>query len=519
VDNLNDKIDNVKIDNVNEIRSMVAKRVKEEEAKYGRQNQEPPKPTSLFVRQCFRCNELGDGILYQALNQDELLHNKSANQWMVWQGHHWTPDIMGVHKARVEKVSEAYLNECIRLDNEIKKSSKDGVDAKGLKALQTGLFNRVKQLRSTVRLSHCTEFAHNKENPMAIRGDEIDQKPWLLACSNCVIELKTGSSRPGRPDDYLLTASPTEFVGYDAPRPLWEKALDQVFLGKQDLIDFFQRIVGMALVGETIEHAIIVLWGAGCNGKSLLVETISSVLGNLVGPIPTEMLLSQGRVRNSAGPTPDLMSLKGLRLAYASEADEGVRFSESRVKWLTGGDRITGRNPHDKHPVSFAPSHTLFLLTNSRPGAPGHDFAFWRRIHLLEFGAQFIEHPSKPNEFKIDKHLGRKLRDEASGILAWIVEGCLLWQKYGLNPPVAVVESTAQYRSDEDLVGQFIEDCCELDLSYEVGATDLYNCFVEWFHEAVGKKEPTQKTFGTWVVRRFERSKGKPRKYFGLRIV
>lgn len=508
-----------KITDINEIRAMTERRRDEIEKRRKDSGDEPPKHSSRFVRDCYQANERGDGILYQHMNRGKVIFNAASGQWMSWAGHHWEPDWRGTASDLVEMVCGAYLEERKIVQNDIKAAEKSGETPKSfLKSLSTGLLTRVKQLRSSGRCGHCLDFARQTDPPMVVRGDELDRQPWLLACPNGVVDLKTGQFRAGQPDDYLSKACSASWEGFSAPRPLWEGVLSQVFLGKQKLVDFFQRAVGMALVGETIEHAVFVLWGAGCNGKSLVMETIAGVLGDLAGPIPVEMLLSQGKVRNSSGPTPDLMALKGLRVAYASEADEGVRFSESRVKWLTGGDRITGRSPHDKFSIAFQPSHTLFLLTNSRPGAPGHDFAFWRRVHLIEFGAQFVENPRQENQCMIDKLLPRKLKAEASGVLAWLVEGCLLWQREGLNPPAEVVEATAQYRTDEDVLGQFIEDRTIIDPQGEVGATDLYNSFVDWFHEAVGKKEPTQKTFGGWMVRRFERSRGKPRKYYGLRL-
>lgn len=509
------------ISDIEKLKAQCEARVIEEERTHNSGNPGPTSEeiSSKFIRQCLSWNELGDGILFEALNRDLLLFNKSADRWMAWAGHHWKFDIMGVAKARVELVCEAYAYELFKVAAEIAEAEKAEQPVKpALRGLAAGLRRRIKQLRSTSRLAHCLEFAHHLEDPLAIAGDEIDQNPYLLACPNGVMDLRTGHFRPGRQDEFLLKATRAKFFGFDAPRAKWEAALEQIFCGKSDVIAFFKRLVGMALVGEVVEQVLIILWGSGCNGKTLVMEIIAFVLGDLAGSIQSEMLLSQGRVRNSAGPSPDLMSLRGLRIAVASETDEDSRVSASRIKLLSGGDRITGRSPHDKFMISFTPSHTLFLLTNSRPGAPGSDFAFWRRVHLIEFAAQFCEKPESPGEYLIDKGLGRALRDEAPGILAWMIDGCLEWQKFGLNPPAAVIEATSRYRSEEDLLGQFLDEYCELGVDFQERAADLYDQFKEWFRANCGSREPSQKVFGGWMVKRFERGKGKPRKYFGVRL-
>ncbi len=509
-----------KITDLDEIRRKVNPRKEEEENRLGGgAPPSPPELTNAEIERFLNANELGDGELYHRRNRDEVLHNKSEARWYVWQGHHYQLDIMDRSKALVENVCCAYgqlLNSVCTAINAAAEAGEKPTHAQ-IK-LRAKLTERIKRLRSTTGVAHCLEFAASKEDPMAISGEEMDCKPFKLPCPNAVVNLKTGRGAPGRRDDYLVRACRSEWLGLDAPRPKWEAALEQIFLGKQDVIRFFKRVLGLALIGEVIEHAIIILWGAGANGKSLIMETISHVLGDLAGTIPTEMLLNQGRVRNSAGPSPDMASLRGRRVIIGHETDEGTRWADGRVKQLTGGDRITYRSPHDKYMQSFVPSHTLFLLTNNRPGAPGNDLALWRRVHLIEFGAQFVAHPKEKNEFPINKDLAKELREEGPGILAWMVEGCLEWQREGLNPPAAVIEATSKYQDEEDLLGQFIDDCCELGEKFEGGATALFNRFCSWFEENVGKKHPSQKTFGAWMVRRFTRSDKKPRVYYGLRL-
>ena len=79
--------------------------------------------------------------------------------------------------------------------------------------------------------------------------------------------------------------------------------------------------------------------------KEHLWRFLNCVLGDLQGPIQAEMLLSQARSRSSGGPSPDIMALRGRRIAWASETDEGRKMDIGKMKWLVGGDYPCGKKP------------------------------------------------------------------------------------------------------------------------------------------------------------------------------
>jgi putative DNA primase/helicase len=308
--------------------------------------------------------------------------------------------------------------------------------------------------------------------------------------------------------------------GIDASSELWEQTLLEIFSGNTALVDFFRRVCGYAMVGEVHQSILVVMTGRGRNGKSLIVEVLSKVLGPLSGAIRSEMLLDQYRIASSSGPTPDIMTLRGLRMAFASETDDGCRISPSRVKWLTGNDTITGRNPHDKYEVQFPPSHTLFLLTNHKPHAPADDFAFWERMVVFPFDLSFVDRPpANENERRADPALGKKLESELPSILAWMVRGCLEWQQVGLDPPTVVKQAVQEYQRDEDSVGDFIEECCITGPDYSVSAAAVYERFDEWWRENVSNRVPKKKRFGQWFGKRFERVKSGAIKYNGVGLL
>lgn len=478
---------------------------------------------SKFVTSCLYSNEIGDGKLYAKLNKGKFIFNKTSNEWFSWTGHHWERDIMNYSIAEVEKVSEQYLNEYSNLSDLIRLAAADGETVKvaEMKKNQENIFKRVSRLRSQRGRANCLICASTSRDPISVYGDEFDLEPMQLACKNGVVDLRTGNIRPGHPDDYIFKACPHEWTDIKEQCPEFEKFLDAIFEGNQDLIAFMQRLFGYSIAGITHENKFVMFYGQGRNGKSVLVETLLHTLGPLASPIQSEMLLDQGRSRSSAGPSPDIIALKGLRMAFASETDEGRHFSSSRVKWLSGGDTLVGRLPHDRYETHFLPSHTLYLLTNNKPHAAAYDFALWERMILIPFKLSFVNRePRADNERPADLYIRDKLKKEASGILAWLVRGFISWQEVGLDPPAIIKDATQEYKREEDILQDFIDDNCFIDPDVVIGASALYDSFNEWFLKNVSKKGLSQKKFGRLMLKAgFDKMKSGTYSYIGIGLI
>jgi putative DNA primase/helicase len=481
----------------------------------GEPENKPPEITSKFIRECIKENELGDGRVFSRIHKDKYVFNASSEEWLFFEGHHWHKDQMYEAAIDVEAVSHCYLDEIFNLWGQIKKNGHSDEKRNRLKAQIQKITNRVKRLRSARGRANCLKFATSNTEKLTITGDILDANPMLFACENGVLDLERGILRDGLAGDYILKASPVPFKGFNEPCPEFDKFRKEVFSENEDLDDYVQRLMGYAMTGMTTEHIFPMLHGQGRNGKGTLIEVISKVLGTYAGPIQAELLLDQGRARSSSGPSPDIMALQGMRVAFASETDQGRKISPSRVKWLTGGDTLVGRNPHDKYPTSFLPTHTLIFLTNHMPHVPSDDFAFWERTRVIPFNLSFVDRePRAGNERPQNKYLSAMLNEELSGILAWILRGCIKWQKYGLIPPAIVKEATAKYRRDEDLVADFIEEALYRDPDIKTGATDLYNAFQIWWENFISKRPPKQKKFGTLFVKHFEKVTSSGRYYY-----
>ena len=435
------------------------------------------------VLQAIKDDEDGDAYLLTELLRNEYVFDHAAARWFRFEGHHWKEDrVLEVLVKIEERLIQVYRYHA-QLQGHLKeKAKREGNEEKEKhhEMLEVRLYSRISSLHTLRRKKIVLQLATFGSNSLGITGDEWDQHPWLLGFPNGIYDLKTRKFRNGTPQDYVRKVCADEWRGEDCPAPVWERTLLQIFNGKKTLLGFFWRLMGMALIGVVLEHIYIILWGKGRNGKGTILETIAHVLGPLAGPIRAETLLDQGRPGSSSAPTSDIMSLRGMRLVWASETDEGRKLNVGKTKYLVGGDTLVGREVYGKHEIKFAPSHTLFLLTNHLPLVPASDYAFWKRIYLLPFELSFVDTPSLPFERPRDPNLPTKLKKEGSGILAWLVRGCLEYQDRGLDAPEEVRFATREYQKRSDILGKFLEECTERNPTAKVQAGQLWDAYGLW---------------------------------------
>jgi putative DNA primase/helicase len=435
-------------------------------------------------------NELGDAELFELLFADKVAYDHVEKRWYLWRGAFWEPDPTGEVFGMVgDWVAARYLD---RATEE---------RANGNAECSNQFIARAKHLLSKRRMKDVLDLGSHLPR-LAIKGTEWDLPAMVLPVTNGIIDLASGGLRESRPSDFVRTFSPVAWQGLSCPSPIWEAALVGIFNGDAELVSFFQRLLGYCITGDTREQVMPILWGEGANGKSTVIETLIAVLGEgFCFTTQADSLMDFGKGGGDA-PRPFLVASRNKRLILASESGEGRRLNSGLVKQLTGDASVTARALFG-NPVTFKQTGKIILVTNHCPRLPdADDYAMWRRVLRVPFLVRFVDSPSGSNEFKRDKDLAAKLKLEAPGILAWLVQGCLEWQRAGLNPPANVLESTEKYRLDEDLTGQFVEERLTVGDGFEVTASALYRDYVQW-SEMNGAVPMSARAFGQRMTRRF----------------
>jgi putative DNA primase/helicase len=293
--------------------------------------------------------------------------------------------------------------------------------------------------------------------------------------------------RPHRREDLLTKVAPVR-PDPAAACPVWEAFLARI-LPDAPVRAFVRRAAGYSLTGLTTERVLFVLFGAGRNGKSTLLETLREVLGDYATVAPAELLL----VKRSEGIPNDLARLKGARFVTAAETDEGRRLAEGVVKQLTGGDTLTARFLHAEF-FDFKPQFKVWLSTNHKPVIRGTDAGIWDRLRLIPFTVRI------PDD-EVDPGLPAKLRAEVAGIFNWLLAGLTEWREQGLDPPEAVLAATDGYRQEMDVLGAFLDDACLEEPQVRATAKALYGAYSAWC-ERTGEQPENQRTFGMRLAER-----------------
>ena len=382
-------------------------------------------------------------------------------KWLVWDGQRWrTEDTL----AATDLIRSVCRQTAVRADN----------PKVAAKLASAGTVGGVERLARADRRHAATT-------------DEWDADPWLLNTPGGVVDLKTGRMRPHERADRMTkitTATPS------GDCPIWRQFIDEVTGGDKELQSYLQRMVGYALTGSTQEHALFFLYGTGANGKSVFVNTLATILGDYATNAPMDTFME---TRTDRHPT-DMAGLRGARFVAAIETEQGKRWAESKLKNLTGGDKLSARFMRQDF-FEFFPQFKLFVAGNHKPAIRNIDEAMKRRLHLIPFTI------TVPPERR-DKNLQQKLLAERDGILAWAVQGCLDWQRHGrLSPPQRVVDATEEYFEAEDALGRWLDERCVREPNAKSLTAELFNDWKQWA-EASGEFVGAQRRFSDLLITR-----------------
>lgn len=429
-------------------------------------------------------SDIGEAGLLAREFGDRIAFTRETD-YLAYDGKHWVED---------EQLAMRQIHQFLDMQLEVAVSKLEaakinlklaGVEEKDIRQGGKKLENAIetpKQMIAFQEYKGCLEFykfvmkyrdyrnlsaiAKTAKHMVRMSVSDLDKNEFLLNTPEGTVNLSEGLKgiKDHDSSDYLTkmtNASPS-----DKGKELWQETLETFFCGDQELIDYVQAIVGMAAIGKVYQEHMIIAYGSGANGKSTFWNTIARVLGNYSGKLSADALTMSVR-RNVS---PEMAELKGKRLIIASEMSEGMRLNTAMVKQLCSTDEILAEKKY-KAPFHFVPSHTLVLYTNHLPKVGANDDGIWRRLIVIPFNAKITGRSDV-------KNFSDYLYDEASpSILSWIIDGAekAIKANFKLTLPQVVSQSVSAYREANDWMGQFLNDCCDLDNSYTEKSGELYS--------------------------------------------
>lgn len=353
--------------------------------------------------------------------------------WLVWTGKVWQRE-----SEHSEGIKEIVANANKLLYADLEAVRRERPPSKEQLAFVARMCN-MSGIRATIEKLQATRT-------LRLAIDEIDAHPNLLTVENGIIDLRTGDLLPHDPMLFLTRIIPYDY-DVNARADRWERFMVEVMPNHPELVAFLQRVVGYAITGEISEHAMVIHYGRGRNGKSVFLDAIRNVFGEISSVVDwSSFAKRQGGGGNARE---DIARLRGTRIVTVNEGDAQTRLDEAQIKRMVSGDTLTARRLYQSE-VEFKPQFLLQMATNAKPDFRGADEGLWARVKLIPWERFFEEHER-------DHTLTTTLKDEAQGILTWAVRGAIDWYERGLREPECVREATQEYRDSADVLGGFLD--------------------------------------------------------------
>jgi putative DNA primase/helicase len=371
---------------------------------------------------------------------------------------------------------------------------------------EKGEAKELREVRKTSFAAGVERYARS-DPTFAVTSAAWDVDRYLLGTPKGTVDLKTGLLRRSLPDEGITKITAVA-PSATADCPIWLDFIGQATNGDVGKALFLQQWAGYCLTGDVSEHALVFCHGDGGNGKGVLLNTAVGIMADYAVVAPADTFTASNHDRH---PT-ELAMLRGARLVAASETEQGRAWAENRIKQLTGGDPITARFMRGDF-FTFDPEFKLMIIGNHQPALANVDNSTRRRFNIVPF----LHKPSAP-----DLRLTERLRTEWPAILRWMIDGCLDWQRNRLTRPLSVLDATAAYFEDQDLFGQWLSCCCEVQLGNDRLTEITAKLFASWkaFATQAGEKSGSRKGFSMEMKKRgFQPGRSGAARFFrGVRL-
>ena len=416
--------------------------------------------------------DLGNAERLKDLYGGVIRYNYERKLWLIWTGKYWRWDDGNEVMRLAQKTARSIYSEITDRDDE---------DATKAKAKWAAMSEGNQRL--------CAMIAQT-EPLVSIKLNQLDCDEWLLNCNNGTINLKTGKLQKHNPEDLITRVIDTEF-NPDAVSDEWLKFLNRIFDNKTDLIAYIQRALGYSITGNQGEQAIFFCNGSGWNGKSTLLGVIRKILQEYSAEVePSAFMVDKNR---GGGPNEAIASLYKVNFCSSTEIEDGQKLSTSLLKRMTGGESLRCERKFE-HGFNFRPQYKLWLCGNHEPEISDTTNSIWNRLKKIPFTVKISA------DERIKDYDTKLVKEHNAAILAWLVKGCLEWQRVGLGESPEIKEATQTYRDSQDVLHDFLTECCFEQASATCFKSELYKAYEKWCDDNGDKYALGKKTFNARIA-------------------
>lgn len=369
---------------------------------------------------------------------------EDRDEWFVWQPPIWKRGAMSALYEYAKQTARLIEDEAVQISDE---PVINAITGKKTISDRQRMRNHATATESRTRQDAMLALA-SRHPAIACHSSVFDAEHWQLNTPGGVYDLHNDGDFTPHDPKKMHTLCTSVAPNWFQATPTWDAFLTAITCGDTELRAYLQRACGMTLIGEQRDHVFLFLFGDGRNGKGTFLNLLCDVLGTYAMTLAPDVLVEK---RNDSHPT-ELADLEGKRMAIGTEVPRGSAWNEVRIKMLSGGDKVRARRMRQDF-FEFPATHTFWVSGNDKPRIKGTDAGIWRRVRLVPFAANIPDN-------EVDPDLPAKLHAEAPGILSWVLDGCALYLQHTLGTCEAVSVATDDYKRDEDILGNFIEDCC-----------------------------------------------------------
>lgn len=450
-----------------------------------------------MYKEAFICVSIKDSIWYEFIN----------NRWQeVDHGYSLRSKI----SVEMYKIYHEYIlkkqNDTVTVDK-VEKEGKDEITL----TLKTASLLKKTCSKNTI-MNEAKEIFYDKDF-----YSKLNTNDYLVGCNNCIIDVKNKCHRKGKHDDYI---SKTTGIDYK-PLAYYEQHMkstieaihtfmNQLF-PNDELRTYMWQHLSATLLGTNENQTFNIYTGSGANGKSILINLMSKVLGEYKGTVPITLITQK---RTSIGSTSsEIFDLIGKRYAVMQEPSKGDKINEGIMKEITGGDPLQCR-PLFQNSIIFRPQFKLVVCTNTLPEITSMDDGTWRRIRVVEFRSKFTNKPFNdpqfpeedyPHQFMIDTKIDEKFNEWAPIMLSILVD--LAYKHQGkVTDCNEVLASSNKYRQTQDIYMEYINTrvVSTPTMGFRLKITTLNDDFKNWYGQQYGNgKNAPVKDLKEYMIKKY----------------